>query len=203
MVSGSVVMKLTTLETNCWPAASACIAMLVAHAATLVMMVVSAVAMLAGSCWNHARADWKAAGMVTVKKLAICCPHPVMVVTTVCHALLMNWVKEAQSCRPVSVWVKKRASAATTAAMAVTMSPMGLAASTALKAPWTAVAAVVMAFHAAWAVLTMFMLDAICLMVATGPPRSIMSMMPLLSPLAPVVTAFMVPVRACSPALSA
>ena len=123
--------------------------------------------------------------------------------TSAAHVSDSHEVNAAHALRPASVWVKNHASAATTAATATAIAPMGLAAMTALNAPCTAVAIFVAVLHAVCAVLTRLSPPAICLSMATGPPRSVMSMMPLLTPLAAVVTVFMVPVSARRPLLSA
>ena len=123
--------------------------------------------------------------------------------TSAVHVSESHEVNAAHALRPTSVWVKNQTSAATTAATATTIAPMGLAAMTALNAPCTAVAIFVAVLQAVCAVLTRLSPPAICLSMATGPPKSIMSMMPLLTPLAAVVTVVMVPVSACRPLLSA
>ena len=147
--------------------------------------------------------DWIAFGIVCVKKLAMFWPRLVTNETTDCHADERNEVNEAHALRPTSVCVQNQTSAATKAATPTTIAPMGFAAMTALNAPCTAVAIFVAVLHAVCAVLTRLSPPAICLSMATGPPKSIMSMMPLLTPLAAVVTVFMVPVSACRPLLSA
>ena len=120
-----------------------------------------------------------------------------------CHASPSHDVNAAHALRPTSVWVKNQTSAATTAAMAVIIAPMGLAAMIALNAPCTAVAALVAALHAVCAFLTMLSCPPICLSICTGPPRSIMSWMPLLTPFAAPVTVSIVPLSTCNPLLRA
>ena len=83
-----------------------------------------------------------------------------------------------------------------------TMGPP-VAAMTALNAPCTAVAALVTALHAACAVWASFILPASWPIIWVGPPSSIMVRMPLLTPVAVLVTASMVLVRAVSPLLRA
>ena len=99
--------------------------------------------------------------------------------------------------------MKNQTRAATTAAIAVMIAPMGLAETTALNAPWTAVAALVTELHVCCAVETMFRFEPSFFTICTGPPRSIMSWMPLLMPLAAPVTVSIVPLSATRPLLSA
>ena len=68
--------------------------------------------------------------------------------TIVFHVSVSHEVNAAHALRPTSVWVKNQTSAATTAAMATAIAPMGFAAMTALNAPCTAVAILVAALHA-------------------------------------------------------
>ena len=68
--------------------------------------------------------------------------------TSAAHVSDSHEVNAAHALRPTSVWVKNQTSAATTAAMATAIAPMGFAAMTALNAPCTAVAILVAALHA-------------------------------------------------------
>ena len=68
--------------------------------------------------------------------------------TSAAHVSDSHEVNAAHALRPTSVWVKNQTSAATTAAMATAIAPMGFAAMTALNEPCTAVAILVAALHA-------------------------------------------------------
>ena len=128
---------------------------------------------------------------------------PTKNVLTDCHACCSHVMKDAHICRPSSVLVKKSTSAVMRAVMAMTTSAIGLALMTALNAPCTAVAAVVMAFHAACAALTMLRFDATCFSVAPRPPISLMNSTVLEIPLAAPPTACAAFAMPCSPAVIA
>ena len=119
-----------------------------------------------------------------MKKFAMFWPRLVTASTVFCHAEETNDVNAAHALRPVSVWVKNQTSAATMAATRPIIHTMGppVAAMTALNAPCTAVAVLVTALHASCAAWASFILPVSCWMAAMGPPMSIMSMTPLLTP---------------------